>query len=106
MYRKNINIIVFIIYNFFLAISSNIIRTNFKYENLIMLLVLCLLSVINYYIKVEDSVILTIFIDFIYSSIILYRHLIKLQELQIGTFYWIAIIPITSYMIYIFKKQL
>ncbi|EOR26273.1 hypothetical protein A500_08546, partial [Clostridium sartagoforme AAU1] len=62
MYRKNINIIVFIIYNFFLAISSNIIRTNFKYENLIMLLVLCLLSVINYYIKVEDSVILTIFI--------------------------------------------
>lgn len=106
MHRKNINIILFIVYNFFLAISSNIIRTNFKYENLIMLLVLCILSVINYYVKGEDSVILTIFIDFIYSSIILYRHLIKLQELQIGTFYWIAIIPITSYMIYILKKQL
>ena len=104
--NKNADIIIsiFIIYNCFLAIFSNIISTNFKYENFIMLGVIYLTSLITYFITIESSIIFIIFIDFIYSSIILYRQLVKLEELQLGTFYWILIIPITTIIIYNLRK--
>lgn len=95
---------IFIIYNCFVAIYSNIISTNFKYENFIMLAIIYLMSLIVYFITIESSIVFTIFIDFIYSSIILYRHLIKLEELQLSAFYWILIIPITTTIIYKLKK--
>ncbi|GAA0108263.1 MULTISPECIES: hypothetical protein [Clostridium] len=104
--NKNADIIIsiFIIYNCFLAIFSNIISTNFKYENFIMLGVIYLTSLITYFLTIESSIVFIIFIDFIYSSIILYRHLVKLEELQLSTFYWILLIPITTTIIYNLRK--
>lgn len=104
--NTDITISVFIIYNCFLAIFSNIISTNFKYENFIMIGVVYLTSLISYFITVESSLIFVIFIDFIYSSIILYRHLIKFQELQLSVFYWIVLIPITTIIMYNLRKTI
>ncbi|WP_207745224.1 hypothetical protein, partial [Clostridium tertium] len=68
--NKNADIVIsiFIIYNCFLAIFSNIISTNFKYENFIMLGVIYLTSLITYFLTIESSIVFIIFIDFIYSS--------------------------------------
>lgn len=112
-YRKKVDIFmtVFITYFFIICMSFEYTSVQSSYENYIMLTLVMIIALISYYTNVTFSLISVLAVDFVYSSYIFYRNIIKGISIDIKVYYWIIVIPITAVIVgilsqYILKLQI
>lgn len=107
-YRKKVDIFmtVFITYFFIICMSFEYTSVQSSYENYIMLTLVMIIALISYYTNVTFSLISVLAVDFVYSSYIFYRNIIKGISIDIKVYYWIIVIPITAVIVSILSQHI
>ncbi|GKU26172.1 diguanylate cyclase domain-containing protein [Clostridium folliculivorans] len=96
--RKKIDIYVTLSIAYFFAINSSFIYFKLyeNVENYILFTVVMIVAMISYYTNITLALIITLIIDFIYSSYKLYLTFVNGINIQSDVYYWIIAIAVTA----------
>ncbi|WP_139355252.1 diguanylate cyclase domain-containing protein [Clostridium saccharobutylicum] len=99
--RKKVDILItlLITYFFALCLSSKVLGIDNSFENYIMLELVMIIALVSYYSNITLALIVTLVTDFVYMSYKLYLNFINNLNIDIQSYYWIILLPITAILV-------
>ncbi len=106
--RKKIDILMtlLIAYFFALCLSIKALGLDDSFENYLMIEFVMMIALISYYSNITLALVVTLVTDFGYMSYKLYFYFSNNVSVDISTYYWIILLPITAVLVSLVSRNI